>query len=97
MSYSFTDDNLRELFATIGKVESAQVIVDKFSSQSKGFGFVKMESEAEAQQAIKDLNGKEVGGRPIMVNTARPHEERPRNSFGDNQRKFNTGKNRPRY
>lgn len=98
LSYSLNDDGLRELFEAIGKVQSAQVIVDRFSNQSKGFGFVEMSTEAEAQQAIKELNGKEVGGRSIMVNAARPREEQPRNSFGNNnQRKFNTGNNRPRY
>lgn len=81
LSYSLDDNQLRELFETVGKVESAQVIVDRYSNQSKGFGFVEMSTEEEAQTAIKDLNGKEVGGRAIMVNAARPREERPSNSF----------------
>lgn len=99
LSYSVTDDQLRDLFETTGKVESAQVIVDRQSNQSKGFGFVEMSSETEAQQAIKDLNGKELSGRSIMVNAARPREERPRNSFGGGSgpRKSNFSNRRPRY
>lgn len=80
LSYSITDTQLRELFEAAGKVESAQVIIDRYSNQSKGFGFVEMSTEAEAQQAIKDLNNKEVDGRAIMVNVARPREDRPSGS-----------------
>ncbi len=95
LSYSVNDDQLREMFEAAGKVESAQVIVGRFSSQSKGFGFVEMSTDEEAQEAIKQLNGKEVGGRPLTVNAARPREERPRNSQGGPSNKFN---NRgPRY
>jgi RNA recognition motif-containing protein len=94
LAYAVTDDQLRELFEAVGKVESAQVIVDRLSNQSKGFGFVEMSTDAEAQEAIKELNGKDVGGRPIMVNAARPREERPRNSF-NGPKKFNN--DRPRY
>lgn len=94
LAYAVTDDQLRAMFAAIGTVESAQVIVDRFSNQSKGFGFVEMSTESEAQQAIKELNGKDMGGRPIMVNAARPREERPRNSFGPPRKHDN---NRPRY
>lgn len=95
LSYSVKDDELREMFEAAGKVESAQVIVDRFSNQSKGFGFVEMSTEEEAQSAIKELNGKEVGGRSIVVNAARPREERPRNSHGPS-RKSNDNR-RPRY
>lgn len=86
LAYAVTDDQLRELFEAVGKVESAQVIVDRFSNQSKGFGFVEMGTEAEAQQAIKELNGKDMGGRPLMVNAARPKEDRPKNSFNNRSR-----------
>jgi RNA recognition motif-containing protein len=96
LSYSVNDDQLREMFEAVGKVESAQVIVDRFSNQSKGFGFVEMGTEEEAQSAIKELNGKEVGGRPLTVNVARPREERPRNSQGGAPKKFNDNR-RPRY
>jgi len=76
LAYSVTDKELEELFAEQGKVESAVVIKDRDSGQSKGFGFVEMTDIADAQKAIKELNGKELSGRSIMVNQARPQEER---------------------
>ncbi|HUD05732.1 MAG TPA: RNA-binding protein [Candidatus Saccharimonadales bacterium] len=82
LAYVVTDDQLRDLFATVGTVQSAQVIKDKYSGQSKGFGFVEMSTEEEAQTAIKDLNGKEIEGRAIAVNEARPQEPRENRSFG---------------
>lgn len=78
LSYSVTDDKLREIFEAVGKVESAVVITDRESNRSKGFGFVEMGSEDEAKKAIQELDGKEVEGRPLVVNEARPREERPR-------------------
>jgi RNA recognition motif-containing protein len=88
LAYAITDDQLRELFETYGKVESAQVIIDRMSNQSKGFGFVEMSTGEEAQGAIKELSGKEVSGRAITVNAARPREERPSGPkrFTDNRR-----------
>ena len=77
LSYDVTQSQLEELFAGVGTVESATLITDKFSGQSKGFGFVEMSSDAEAQKAIEELNGKEVSGRNIVVNEAKPREERP--------------------
>ena len=77
LAYSINDDKLKELFEAVGTVTSAQVIVDRDSNQSKGFGFVEMSSEEEAQKAIKELNGKEIDGRAIVVNEARAKEERP--------------------
>lgn len=94
LAYAVTDDQLKDLFATIGTVESSQVISDRFTNQSKGFGFVEMSTEEEAQKAIKELNGKELAGRSIMVNAARPREERPRTSFNSSN-KFSD--RRPRY
>ncbi|HSX45968.1 MAG TPA: RNA-binding protein [Candidatus Saccharimonadia bacterium] len=76
LAYSVTDQELEELFAGQGKVVSAVVIKDRFSGQSKGFGFVEMEDIKEGQNAIKELNGKELSGRAIMVNQARPQEDR---------------------
>jgi len=76
LAYSVTDKELEELFAGQGKVMSAVVIKDRDSGQSKGFGFVEMEDLTEGQNAIKELNGKEVSGRAIMVNQARPQEDR---------------------
>jgi len=72
LNYEVTDDELRETFAEFGEVASADVIKDKFSGQSKGFGFVDMPDSEQAQQAIKELNGKLVKGRNLTVNEARP-------------------------
>jgi RNA recognition motif-containing protein len=80
LNYATTDDNLREFFAGVGTVESATVIIDRMSGRSKGFGFVEMATEEEAQKAIDELNGKELDGRTISVNIARPKVDRP--SFG---------------
>ena len=76
LAYSIDDTKLKDLFAPVGTVVSAQVIMDRDTNQSKGFGFVEMSSDEEAQKAIKDLNGTEVEGRAIMVNEARPKEDR---------------------
>lgn len=76
LAYSVGDKELEELFAAQGKVVSAVVIKDRDSGQSKGFGFVEMDDIKEGQNAIKELNGKEVSGRTIIVNEARPQEDR---------------------
>ena len=76
LAYSVTDDELSKLFSEHGKVTSANVIKDRDSGQSKGFGFVEMDDAKEAQSAIKELNGKDVSGRSIIVNQARPQEDR---------------------
>jgi RNA recognition motif-containing protein len=87
LAYSVTDDELRDFFSTEGTVVSATVIKDKFSSESKGFGFVEMEDLKEGQNAIKNLNGKDLSGRSITVNQARPQEDRPpRRDFGGGNR-----------
>lgn len=75
LAYSVNDDKLKELFEAHGTVVSAQVIMDRDSGQSKGFGFVEMKTEEEAKTAIKELNGKEIEGRAIVVNEARPKTE----------------------
>jgi RNA recognition motif-containing protein len=85
LAYSINDDKLKELFTEAGTVTSAQVIVDRDSNQSKGFGFVEMSSEDEAKEAIKLLNGKEVDGRAIMVNEARPKEDRPSGGYSSHR------------
>ena len=82
LAYSVNDKELEETFASQGQVVSAKVITDRDSGQSKGFGFVEMADIKEGQNAIKELNGKEVAGRAITVNQARPQEERrPSGSF----------------
>jgi RNA recognition motif-containing protein len=72
LPYTVTDEELSEVFSAVGTVVSAKVIVDRDSQRSKGFGFVEMSSDEEAQSAVKQLNGTEMGGRSIVVNEARP-------------------------
>ena len=82
LPYSVTDDQLSELFATHGAVESAKVITDRYTDSSRGFGFVEMSSQQEAENAIEALNKTELGGRTLTVNMAKPREERPRGGRG---------------
>ncbi|MFI5240433.1 MAG: RNA recognition motif domain-containing protein [Candidatus Saccharimonadia bacterium] len=77
LSYTVTEDELKTLFAEVGTVESAKIIMDRDSGRSKGFAFVEMSTDAEAQNAISSLNGKEVGGRSIAVTIAKPMTDRP--------------------
>ncbi len=87
LSYTTTDETLKEAFAQVGAVSSASVIMDKMSGRSRGFGFVEMENDADATKAVEVMNGKEVDGRPIVVNEARPMTERPpRSGFGGGSR-----------
>ncbi len=81
LPYSTTDAELKDAFSQAGAVESAVIIMDKMSGRSKGFGFVEMTSDEEAQKAIEMWNGKDFGGRNLTVNEARPMEERPRGNF----------------
>jgi len=76
LSYGTTDSDLQNLFGPHGTVQSAQVIMDRDTGRSKGFGFVEMDSGEQAQAAITALNGQEVNGRALTVNEARPREER---------------------
>jgi RNA recognition motif-containing protein len=85
LSWNVKDDELQKFFSEIGEVVSAKVITDRESGRSKGFGFVEMSSDDEAKAAIEKLNGKELDGRPVTVNEARPREDKPRNSFGNNR------------
>ncbi|WP_184297008.1 RNA recognition motif domain-containing protein [Roseateles oligotrophus] len=77
LAYSVRDDSLHEAFAQFGSVTSAKVMMDRDTGRSKGFGFVEMGSDAEAQSAINGMNGQDLDGRAIVVNEARPREERP--------------------
>ena len=79
LPYSTTEQQLSELFAQHGTVQSAKVITDRYTGQSRGFGFVEMATSDEAQKAIQALNGAALGGRTLVVNEARPQEKR---SFG---------------
>ncbi|MEK7578439.1 MAG: RNA-binding protein [Patescibacteria group bacterium] len=78
LSYDMSEDALKDTFSQAGTVDSAIIIKDKMSGRSKGFGFVEMSTDEEAQKAIEMLNGKEMDGRALTVNEARPMEERPR-------------------
>ena len=82
LSYGTTDSDLQTMFEEFGSVESAQVIMDRDTGRSKGFGFVEMGKDQEAQAAIKGLNGKEIDGRALTVNEARPREDRGGRSGG---------------
>ncbi len=77
LAYSVRDQDLQDAFSQFGGVSSAKVMMDRETGRSKGFGFVEMSSDAEAQAAINGLNGQPVAGRAVVVNEARPREERP--------------------
>lgn len=82
LPYSTTNDELRNMFAAAGAVATATVIIDKMSGRSKGFGFVEFENDSDADKAIEMFNGKDMGGRPLTVNEARPMQPRNGNGFG---------------
>jgi len=89
LPFSVDSEKLKELFSSYGDIEEATVISDKFSGRSKGFGFVTFKNEEDAKKAIKEMNDKDVEGRKLKVNEARPMEERPpRRDFGGNRRRF---------
>ena len=89
LSYNLTEGELREMFEVYGEVASVNLIADKFTGQSKGFGFIEMPKQAEAEEAIKALNEKEVKGRNLTVNQARPRAPKPHGGGG--------GRGGPRY
>lgn len=76
LPYSVQQEELQELFAPMGEVTSATIVRDKFTNQSRGFGFVEMATEEQAAEAIKRLNGTQLGGRSIVVNESRPQEKK---------------------
>ena len=82
LTYDATSSDLEQMFSPHGKVQSAEVIQDRDTGRSKGFGFVQMGSDQEAQAAIAALNGQDHGGRALTVNEAKPREERPRGGGG---------------
>lgn len=83
LSYSTTEDDLRTLFSEAGTVVSVALIKDRDSGQSKGFGFIEMSNQVEAEKAISMFNGRQVGDRELKVNLARPREEKGRGGFGN--------------
>lgn len=91
LSFNTTEGELQRLFETAGRVVNCSIIMDKFTNKSRGFGFVEMSSQEDADRAITALNGKEVDGRKLTVNEARPREERPRGDFGGGPRERRRG------
>ncbi len=89
LSYTTTEDTLRELFAAVGEVESVNVITDRMSGRSKGFGFIEMATEAAAQAAISQLNGTTVDDRQVTVAEARPRKPRSdRGGYGGGRQRY---------
>ena len=91
LSRDLTESDLREAFAAFGEVQSAAIIKDKFSGESRGFGFVEMPNKEEAEKAIAGLNGKDLKGRTATVNEARPRTDKPRTGFGGGRGGGRTG------
>lgn len=96
LSFKTTSDSLKELFAEYGEISSAKVIMDRFTGESRGFGFVEM-PDAEGQKAIDQLNDTDFEGKTIVVKVARPRPERNNNSFGNSNRNRGGGYNRRSY
>jgi len=96
LAYQTSEDSLKDFFSQAGAVESAFVITDKMSGRSRGFGFVEMSSDEEANKAIEMLNGKELDGRTITVSEARG-KDRPRQGFGGGNRSNGFGGRRQSY
>ena len=94
MAYSMTEDELRDLFSNYGTVSSARLVTDRDTGRAKCFGFVEMADANEANAAIEAINGTKQGGRELVVNEARPREERPRREggFGGGNRGFGGGR-----
>jgi RNA recognition motif-containing protein len=82
LSFNTTEGEVLDAFKQAGNVKSCELILDKFTGKSRGFAFVEMGSQEEANKAVEMLNGKELGGRALTVNEARPREDRPRGDFG---------------
>lgn len=98
LSYSTTEEDLKTAFQAFGEVASANIIRDQYSNQSKGFGFVEMPERTAAESAINALNGKEMNGRTLTVNEARPRADKGRSGFGGGGgRRSGGGGGRSRY
>ena len=94
LAFQTSSDDLQELFAQAGTVESASVVEDRETGRSRGFGFVEMSSKEEGEAAIQQFNGKELGGRSLNVNEAKPREDRGRSNGGGGGRGGNGGGNK---
>lgn len=93
LSFRIEDNDLKELFSEYGEIQSAKVIIDKFSGRSKGFGFVEMPNDDAAKKAIEELNQVEYDGKVINVSEARPREDKPR-TFNNNRSRDNRDNNK---
>src|SRR3954470_7697327 len=96
-AFSLTEEELRGMFEPYGKVESATLVMDRDTGRSRGFGFVEMTDDNEANSAIAALNGRDSGGRPLTVNEARPKTDRPRGGGGGGPRGGGGGGGRDDY
>ena len=94
LSYNATEENLRQAFESFGQVTSARIIKDKYTGQSRGFGFVEMLEQAQAQAAIKSLNGKELLGKQMSVNEARPRTDQGRSGGQGGRMDYSGRRNR---
>jgi RNA recognition motif-containing protein len=94
LSYNVSEENLRQAFEPFGQVSSATIVKDKYSGQPRGFGFVEMPDRAEAQEAIKSLNGKELLGKQMSVNEARPRTNRGRSGGQGGRMDYSGRRNR---
>jgi RNA recognition motif-containing protein len=94
LSYNATEETIRQAFESFGQVTSARIIKDKYTGQSKGFGFVEMVEQAQAQAAIKSLNGKELLGKQMSVNEARPRTDQGRSGGQGGRMDYSGRKNR---
>jgi len=92
ISFNATEQDIRDLFSEYGEIESLKIITDKFTGQSRGFGFIEMETEQDAQKAFSALNGKEFMGKTLTVAEARP--QRPRQGFQEGRSGFGGGRGR---
>lgn len=88
LSFKTNDDDLHHAFSAYGEVASARVVSDRMTGQSRGFGFVEMPNQAQAESAISALNGADLGGRTISANEARPKEDRPRSGGGGGRSRY---------
>ena len=82
LAFSVTDDELQQAFTSFGNVISARVVMDRMSGRSKGFGFVEIEDDSQADEAVSKMDGQTIGGRPVRVSEAKPQEDRPRGGGG---------------
>ena len=91
MSYDTTEEGLKEFFSQVGTVESATVLIDRMTNRPRGFGFVEMSTDEEAMKAVETLNEKELDGRKLVVNEARPQGDKPARSSGGRSGGFRRG------